>query len=552
MNTRYPPARDKNEGSMVKVNIPRIMIAGTGSGCGKTTVTCAILGAFSAGGRKIGAFKCGPDYIDIMFHRKLAGGRCTNLDGFFFDDTTLKELLAQNGSGNEINIIERVKGYYDGIGESEEPSSYALASATSTPAALVVSAKGSAASLLAVIGGFLDFETDSGIRAVILNNCTESVYRRLKPAIMRQFGERVHPAGYFPTLPDCSLNSRHLGLVTAGEIGDLDQKLARLAETAKRCIDLNGLERIARNVVPLEHMPVSIPTAGEQRETGSAVPTEYTAAVPRANDNVETGAAPLEHMSVSIPTAGEQKEAGGADPTGYTAVVPQTKKNVETGGAVPAGYTQVLFRKQDTPVRIAVARDRAFCFYYEDSLDVLRQMGASLIPFSPMRDSSLPEDTDGIYLGGGYPELYAKQLSENTGMLRAIRNAVLDGMPCIAECGGFLYLNRAIDGTEMAGVFPGDCFDTKKLTRFGYVTLRAEKDNMICGAGEEIRGHEFHHWDCTDNGEDFTAIRLDGRSWKCCRAGDTYYAGFPHFHFRANLRFAENFYQACIREKERR
>ena len=150
------------------------------------------------------------------------------------------------------------------------------------------------------------------------------------------------------------------------------------------------------------------------------------------------------------------------------------------------------------PVRIAVAKDRAFCFYYEDSLEVLTRMGAELVPFSPLVDSQLPENIHGLYLGGGYPELYAGQLSGNASMRLSIKSALTNGLPCIAECGGFMYLTEAIAGLPMVGYLPGKSFDNGKLTRFGYVRLRAEKDQMLCKAGAEIRGHELHHWDYTE------------------------------------------------------
>ena len=198
-----------------------------------------------------------------------------------------------------------------------------------------------------------------------------------------------------------------------------------------------------------------------------------------------------------------------------------------------------------------MARDRAFCFYYEDSLNLLRRLGANLIDFSPLHDNALPEDLDGLYLGGGYPELYAQALSGNETMRQSIREAVCAGLPCIAECGGFMYLTEAIGGCPMAGVLPGSCFDTGKLTRFGYVTLTASKDNLLCRAGQSIPAHEFHHWDAEQPGSDFTAEKPSGRRWTCAVATDTLYAGFPHFHFYANPTFAVRFLDACRKESFR-
>ena len=445
--------------------IARILFAGTNSGCGKTTVTCAVLQALVNRGLRVGAFKCGPDYIDPMFHSRIIGAKAANLDSYFFDDNTLRFLLAQNGADRDISIVEGVMGFYDGMGLTETlGSTYSVARITQTPVVLVVGAKGASLSVLATIQGFLDFCPDNQIRGVILNQCTASTYEALAEEIRRRFAGRVCPLGYLPRLPDCTLESRHLGLVTAAEVEDLQEKLRILAVQAEKTMDLDGLLELAKAAPIVRCEPVELP--------------------------------------------------------------------------------------RFAPVRIAVARDRAFCFYYEDSLEVLTRMGAELVPFSPLVDSQLPDDIQGLYLGGGYPELYAGQLSGNASMRLSIKNALTNGLPCIAECGGFMYLTEAIAGLPMVGYLPGKSFDNGKLTRFGYVRLRAEKDGLLCKAGAEIRGHEFHHWDCTEPGNGFTAVKeLTGRHWECVVSTPTLYAGYPHFHFYANPSFAVNFYRACLEEK---
>lgn len=445
---------------------PRVLLTGVSSGCGKTTVTCAVLQALVDRGLRVGAFKCGPDYIDPMFHSRIIGAKSGNLDLFFFRENTLRYLLARNSRDRDVSVIEGVMGYYDGAGlASTLASSWETARAAEAPAVLVVPAKGAALSILAVIQGFLDFQPDSRIRGVILNRCTAMTYRGLAEAVRERFGGRVKPLGFLPELPECALESRHLGLVTAAEVEGLREKLHILARQAEETIDMDGLLALAKGAPPLAFQPVALP--------------------------------------------------------------------------------------RYEPVRIAVARDRAFCFYYEDSLEALEEMGAELVPFSPLSDRALPEDIHGLYLGGGYPELYAKELSRNESMRAAVRGALEGGLPCIAECGGFMYLTQAIGEEPMAGFLPGKCRDNGRLTRFGYVTLRAKKDNLLCRAGEEIPAHEFHQWDAGDPGGDFTAGKLNGRRWDCVFATDRLYAGYPHFHFYANPAFGEHFYQACIREKKR-
>ena len=442
----------------------RIMISGVSSGCGKTTVACAILQALKVRGISCVSYKCGPDYIDPMFHSRIIGAKSANLDLHFFSENTLRFLLAKNAAGCDVSVIEGAMGFYDGAGLTTwKTSAYELALVTKTPVVLVVNARGAALSVLAVIEGFLRFRPESGIRGVILNQCTAMTYASLSAAIEERFGIRCF--GFLPRLDECVLESRHLGLVTAGEIRDLREKMQTLAAQAEKTLDIDALLALAHEAEPLDYTP---------------------------------------------------------------AVLPKKEK-----------------------IRLAVARDNAFCFYYEDSLDAVREMGGELVPFSPITDGALPENIDGLYLGGGYPELYAKELGENASMRASVRAALERGVPCIAECGGFMYLTEAIGDEPMAGFLPGTCFDTGKLTRFGYVTLRAKKDNLLCRTGGEIAAHEFHHWDCTCPGDAFAAEKPTGRRWECAVASDTLYAGYPHFHFYSNLEFLYSFYDACIKEKHR-
>ncbi|MDO4750354.1 MAG: cobyrinate a,c-diamide synthase [Eubacteriales bacterium] len=448
-------------------NVSRFLIAGAGSGCGKTTVTCAVLQAFVHRGLKTAAFKCGPDYIDPMFHSRVIGAESSNLDLFFFDHNMAKYLLARHGCDCDISVIEGVMGYYDGIGfHSVEAGSYDAAVTTDSPVVLVVGAKGRALSALAELEGFYRFFPDSRIRGVIFNRCSAESYRFLSEEVQKRFGGQVLPMGYLPEMKDCMLESRHLGLVTASEVADLEYKLSTLSEQAEKSLDLDGLYSLAKTAPPICCDSPDIPR----------------------------------------------------------------------------------FTK---PVRIAVAMDKAFCFYYEDNLRLLREMGAELLPFSPLADGILPDGVHGIYLGGGYPELYARELNENETMRCSVRKALEQGVPCIAECGGFMYLSDELDGFPMVGFLPGKCHDTGKLTRFGYVTLTAQEDNLLCRAGETIRAHEFHRWDADLPGSDFCAEKLNGRNWDCAFASPKLYAGFPHFHFYANLSAPVNFYKACLKEREK-
>ena len=452
------------------MSAPRLLLCASASGGGKTTVTCAILQALVDRNRNPVAFKCGPDYIDPMFHSKVIGAKSRNLDLFFLGEDKTRYLLERASAGAGLALIEGVMGYYDGIAMSHEASAWHLARVTQTPAVLVADGRGSARTLAAVVHGMKTFRSDSGIRGVILNRVSPMLYPRLKECIEGETGVRVY--GYLPPLPDCALESRHLGLVTAGEVADLKQKLHKLAAQAEKTLDLDGLLALAASATDLNAAPPALPE-------------------------------PVEGAPV-----------------------------------------------------IAVARDRAFCFYYADGLALLETLGARLVEFSPLEDKTLPQGTCGLYLGGGYPELLAEGLSQNTAMRAAIREAVAGGLPTVAECGGFLYLHETLEdahGTDwpMAGVLPGRAWNTGKLGRFGYVTLTARTSGLLCKAGEELPAHEFHYWDSSIPGDCFMAQKpLSNRSWSCGIHTPTLYAGFPHFHFWARPETARNFVAAARRRQE--
>ena len=210
---------------------------------------------------------------------------------------------------------------------------------------------------------------------------------------------------------------------------------------------------------------------------------------------------------------------------------------------------KALARKQ--AARIAVARDEAFCFAYAETLESLRDAGAELVFFSPVHDAALPGGAGGLYLPGGYPELYAGQLSQNAAMRRAVRRAVEAGLPTVAECGGFLYLGQSLEGEDgavhpMAGALPGAGVRRQKLVRFGYAQLTARADSLLLRAGETVPVHEFHYWDSTENGAAFNAQKpATGRSWTCGFAGPALYAAFPHLYFAGRPQLAERFVRAA-------
>ncbi|HYE69522.1 MAG TPA: cobyrinate a,c-diamide synthase [Anaerovoracaceae bacterium] len=463
---------------MEQRKIPRIMIAAAGSGSGKTTVTCGLLQAFLNRGKKLTSFKCGPDYIDPMFHSEVLGIKSRNLDLFFTDDATTKYLLSKNAGTADLAVIEGVMGYYDGLaGKSADCSSYDLARKTQTPVILVVDCKGMSVSIVALVKGFMEMRRDHSIRGAILNRIPPMLYEDIKSLIEEELSLEV--LGYLPVMADCQLESRHLGLVTATEIGNLKEILATLAEQTEATLNLDRILEIAEEALPI-HWQIPLEIKKIREESSNAL---------NSSD-----------ANRAVPTA-----------------------------------------------RIAVAMDKAFCFYYQDNLELLEELGAEIVPFSPLADETLPAGIQGLILGGGYPELYLEQLSRNKSMLQSIKRAVDSGMPCLAECGGFMYLHQWIkdrDGVqyEMAGVIEGESFPMQKLTRFGYITLTSLEDNVLCRKGTQLKGHEFHYWDSTNTGNGFHAQKpLRKTNWDCIITNGNLWAGYPHIHFYSNIEAAIEF-----------
>lgn len=435
------------------MKVPRIMIGAVSSGSGKTFLTCSLLQALVDLEKKVAAFKCGPDYIDPMFHQKVIGVPSKNLDTYFTDENATKYLLLEGAKGKDISIMEGAMGLYDGLGGiKEEASSYHLAKITKTPIILVIDGHGMGRSVIPLISGFLQYDRSQLICGVILNNITGMFYETLKPELEAQIPIPI--LGYFPKQKDIHLESRHLGLQMPHEIADLKGQVKKSADIIKTTVSIDKIMALALQAVDLEAEEVEI--------------------------------------------------------------TPQVKN-----------------------IRIGVARDEAFCFYYEDNLKLLQKFGAELIYFSPLRDSKLPNHIHGILLGGGYPELYAKELSKNSLMKASVKEAIDKGMPSIAECGGFMYLHETMEDMEgraysMVGAVRGSCHYTGKLVRFGYINITEEKENFL-SKDTGIRGHEFHYYDSMENGASCIVQKpVSGKTWQCIHATKNHWWGFPHLYYYSN------------------
>ena len=458
------------------MKLPRIMLAAASSGSGKTLITCGLLQLLKDRGCDLCAFKCGPDYIDPMFHSKVLGLKSRNLDSFFTKPDVLRGLMAKNAKEADIAVVEGVMGYYDGLsGFSPKASAYDAADITDTPVIFIVNCRGMSLSVIPYIKGFLEYKENSHIKGVILNQLSPMLYKKMKEKIEGELPVKV--LGYVPKV-DFTLESRHLGLVMPDEIEDLKGQLSGLADVLSKTLEVDEIIKLAKSAPALD-----------------------------GNEEIISGF---------------------------------------------SSWSGLESARQE-PLKIGLAKDEAFCFFYEDNLQLLRDMGAELIEFSPVHDSHLPENVSGLLLYGGYPELLAKELSENTSMKGEIKAAINAGLPVMAECGGFMYLHESMQGADgnyypMAGVIEGTVHKRNKLTRFGYITLSEGK-----AFGKEVGSlpsHEFHYYDSENCGDAFFAQKpLSERNWRCIHSTDTMLAGYPHMYYCGNENLARAYMEAVLKYK---
>lgn len=439
-----------------------LLIAGTGSNSGKTTITLGLLAALRHLGLAVQPFKCGPDFIDPGLHRLACDLVSRNLDLWMMGETQVRKTFAASAAAADIAVIEGVMGMFDG----QDSSSAALAKALGVPVVLVLDVRSAAESVAAVLKGFETLAPEVAPVAVILNRVASPRHLELVSGAIRKHC-RAEILGHLPQNLDFAMPARHLGLFTGEEQPISPEALDRLAATISGQVDLVRLLELAAGA--------------------SAIQAED----------------------------------------------------------VPALQERVPVR-----ARIGVARDKAFCFYYEDNFDLLRAAGAELFFFSPLADRCLPEGLDGLYLGGGYPELYARELSGNLGMRQAVSDWAESGRPLYAECGGFMYLSEGIVGEDvgvlpMAGVFPVTARMQKKRASLGYREVRLEEDCFFGPAGTVLRGHEFHY-SVIDampaHIERIYAVNNDSRE------GYRYknvLGGYLHLHFGFNPEMAGEFVRAC-------
>ena len=446
------------------IQIPRIVIAGTHSGAGKTSIATALMAAYTRRGLCVQPFKIGPDFIDPGFHQVACGRVSRNLDGWMLSPTANLRIFERASADADLAIVEGVMGLFDGRSASaDEGSTAEMAKCLGAPVLLVVDASAMARSAAALVHGFETFDADLQLAGVLFNRIGGARHADILREAVAAYC-RSTPFGFLPRSEKIALPSRHLGLTLAAEALTADC-LSEMVAWVEKHIDLDALLAMARERSP----------------------------------------------------------------------------DLTTSPALPATPAQ-------SKVRIAVARDSAFCFYYQDNLDLLIESGAELVEFSPMSDRELPPEIGGIYLGGGYPELHAEQLSENRAMIEAICQFARAGAPIYAECGGFMYLTEAIvelDGSEhsMAGIFPTRARMQARFAALGYIEPDSVGDGLWLKSGERLRGHQFRY------------SAMDPMPAEICRAYRSPAEGYRihsvlgsyiHLHFLSCPTFAERFVDRCL------
>lgn len=450
------------------IMFPRIVIAGTQSGVGKTTVATGLMAVLSKSLR-IQPFKVGPDYIDSAYHTFITGRKCRNLDGYLLSEEIIRYLFCKNSAGAQMAVVEGVMGLFDGARpQNDEGSTAQVAKILKAPVILVLDGSGMATSAAAMAAGYQNFDKALEVAGVIINRVSgEGHYRILKEAIEHHTCLRVF--GYLTEEAEIELPSRHLGLVPSVEMPDLREKLGRLANMIEKTVEIKELIDFAAS---------------------------WDRGIPISSFRVEKLAPP-------------------------------------------------------GSINLAVAWDKAFNFYYWDNLDLLEDLGANLQYFSPLEDKDIPPSSQGILMGGGFPEVFAGELEDNLSMKENIRMHLAKGIPYLAECGGLMYLMERLillDGRsfKMVGWLSGVCRMTQRLQRFGYAELELQKGCIYGQAGLKTRIHEFHHSQVEEVNEPRAYLLSKDlsqtkRNWQCGFIKGGGIAGYPHFHYYSNIELARNF-----------
>lgn len=453
----------------------RIVIAGTGSGVGKTTLTIGLMSALMKKGLTVQGFKCGPDYIDPSYHTAVTKRNSRNLDSWMLTKDLVLDIFTHGSQASDISIIEGVMGFYDGKNpETNEGSTAEISIITKSPVLLVVNCESMARSAAAIVKGFQLFAKGPKIVAVIANKVgSEGHFQLVRKAIEQECNVPV--IGYLKRELDIEIPERHLGLIPSLERGELEPFFNKLGTLVSETVDLDQLLELAV-AEPIEVSPKS----------------------------------------------------------------------------------SIFEKKRDRLVKIAVAKDSAFNFYYPENLEIMEAKGIEIVYFSPLADEELPKDVDGLYIGGGFPEEFAQVLASNVNAKRSVKEAIEKGVPTLAECGGFMYLTESIETTdekkyEMAGVIPGGVQMQTKLAALGYREISGQNSNFIL-ENLSARGHEFHY-SIFQAAEEAVSYAYETKGMRgVSKEGVLLHnlvAGYTHFHFASCPEMVENWIRKCLENRRK-
>ncbi|MGR6969625.1 cobyrinate a,c-diamide synthase [Streptomyces cynarae] len=454
-------------------SVPRLVIAAPSSGSGKTTVATGLMAAFAARGLAVSPHKVGPDYIDPGYHSLATGRVGRNLDAYLCGPELIGPLFAHGARGCDIAVVEGVMGMYDGAaGEGELASTAHVAKLLRAPVVLVVDASSQSRSVAALVHGFASWDPEVRVGGVILNKVASDRHEALLREALESAGVPV--LGVLRRVPQVDTPSRHLGLVPVAERrAEAVEAVAAMAAQVSDGCDLDALMALARTAGAL---PGAAWDAAEALGVSPPPPL------------------PSPKLSASLEQGGSPSSLGAAPPDPPYRPQrprPQTPPSSSSRGCPQDGLSGAgLGSNAPAPV-VAVAAGAAFTFSYAENTELLTAAGAEVVPFDPLRDERLPEGTRGLVIGGGFPEVYAAELSANEPLRKAVAELALGGAPVAAECAGLLYLCRELDGQPMCGVLDAAARMTERLT-LGYRDAVAVGDSVLAAAGTRMRGHEFH------------------------------------------------------------
>lgn len=490
-----------------------LVIAGERSGVGKTTVTLALLSCLSRRYRRVQSFKVGPDYIDPMFHKRVTRRPCRNLDPVLTSEAYVQTCFNRHLDGVDYALIEGVMGLFDGAsGQDDVASTAHIARLLNVPVLLVLDCSRLSRSVAAIAQGYRCFDSRVQVVGVVLNRVGSDRHLELLQDALEPL--QLPILGVLRRQDSLTIPDRHLGLVPTDELTFLDQFIDQLATIGETCFnweDLLSLLRADRHDSTVNNQPLN--------------PSVISCSVE------------------SLHLGGDKAEDR------------RQRAEAKEKDCQEEGNNQGLDRFDITqPItRIAIARDRAFSFYYQDNLDLLQQLGAELIPWSPLADTRLPEGVQGLYFGGGFPEVFAQELADNIEARQAVWNAIIQGIPTYAECGGLMYLCQEVTDFEekswsMVGILPTKAVMGKRLT-LGYRQATALQNTPLVLIGEKNWGHEFHRSQLTAT-PDHPVFEIQGynpkskigiEGWQMYQI----HASYIHFHWGGKTEIPQRFLNYC-------